>query len=98
MWEMNLQTLWKKSRQCQGLFEVRAPWPVLSLTYIVLSRKLWCWSQNLRTEHEKVKYMWKPMGVSRHPTCVSKSTHVVARVHVCHIWQYWQLKFLLRLN
>lgn len=42
--------------------------------------------------------MWKPMGVSRHPTCVSKSTHVVARVHVCHIWQYWQLKFLLRLN
>lgn len=55
MWEMNLQTLWKKSRQCQGLFEVRAPWPVLSLTYIVLSRKLWCWSQNLRTEHEKVK-------------------------------------------
>lgn len=59
-----VRTFLEKYRQCQGLFfEIRATMPVLSLdneTYIVLSAKLWCWSQHPRTEQEKLSICGNP--------------------------------------
>lgn len=90
---MNLQTFWEESK-------IRATWPVLSLDSekrVLLGVKLWCWHKSLRTEYREIPYMWRPICVSRHPTCdMCLSTHVVTRTHVYHVCWCWQLCFYWR--